>query len=343
MKRNPLKYSRWIIISFVLMLLSLIIFFVVMYSIEYVEADGIIKPIDYQLIAPKIAGIVKKIYFKDGDVVKNGDLLAELESKDFEFQITNSQNGKEKLESLIKYQEYNLYLLLEKQKLTIAKRDKEFSDNILKKQNGIITEKEYNEFIYQKNLTEISEKSEISSLNNEIKQNKLKLDSIIKNIEYNKDLIDNCKIYSQLDGVVIEEDNTLKESRYFTAGQQIFYVFSDTNVYAEVNIPEKKIPKIELNQKVKLFITALPWTRYKVFKGVLVSVKKTTPSVANTQTTVQNTKTNFYIGKIEITDPYFKIKSQENIRNKKLIFGMTLKAKISVGKSNLIKKLLELE
>jgi len=84
------------------------------------------------------------------------------------------------------------------------------------------------------------------------------------------------------------------------------------------------------------------YTKYKVFKGKLMSLKKTTSMTGSTSSII-NGGGSYYIGKVQIEDPFFEIKDEKEIRSKSLIFGMTLKGKIVVGKSNLINRLLNLE
>jgi hypothetical protein len=69
-----------------------------------------------------------------------------------------------------------------------------------------------------------------------------------------------------------------------------------------------------------------------VFKGVLVEIKKSAAKNASA-----------YQGKVEIQDPYFIIKNNEEQKKKKLLYGMTLIARINTGKINFLHKFLKLE
>ena len=43
------------------------------------------------VMSPKISGYVKKIYVKDNQVVKAGDVIMEIDPKDYELQVENAR------------------------------------------------------------------------------------------------------------------------------------------------------------------------------------------------------------------------------------------------------------
>jgi len=328
--------STAIVISFFVIL---ILTFFIIISIEYVDITGEIKPIEFQLIQPKIEGVLKKKYFKEGDLVKKGDTLIEMDSAYNSDEMNKLIIEKDSLTKQTGYHEKNKKNLLEMQRINKLKGEKDLAD--LKLQIGVlISERDYQKKAYDFQYLLLEDASRILSLNNEITQNKNKVTQLEFQIHQLQDNINNSKIYAQTDGLIIEDDDSIKEDSIYSPGVQIQKLYPNGKVYAEIKIPEGKIAKIEVNQNVILYVTALPFIQYKVFKGKLVSLKKTT---LNVQASILNSNQGFYLGKVVIDDPYFEIRNENDFKIKSLLFGMSLNGKIAVGKTNLVNKLLGLQ
>jgi len=340
-KINPLKYIHYLTITFTVLFMVLLVIFVIIYSAEYVEITGEIRPEEYQIVSPKVSGIVLKKHFKDGDIVKKGDLLIEINSTEYEYKLSQLITEKDILESLLVYQEENYKFLNQEIDISNIKRKNDLKDYNLQR-GQTLSEKDYQNKLYNSRLEELSNLKKLLSSNYDYQKNKKDLESLLFKIKEYELKISESKIYAQLDGIVIEDDDNIKEGYYFEEGNKVQMIFSNDKIYAQIIIPEKKIVKVELEQKVIIYITALPFTKYKVFKGKLMSLKKTTSMTGSTSSII-NGGGSYYIGKVQIEDPFFEIKDEKEIRSKSLIFGMTLKGKIVVGKSNLINRLLNLE
>jgi membrane fusion protein (multidrug efflux system) len=57
----------------------------------YIEAVGTLKPFDSTLISPEVDGIIRNVYFYEGDYVKKGDLLAEIADTDFKLDLQRAE------------------------------------------------------------------------------------------------------------------------------------------------------------------------------------------------------------------------------------------------------------
>lgn len=329
-KKSPLDYSHFILIIFIIFFICIMIFFLFINSIHYIEVTGIIKPLNYQIITPINSGVIKNIYFNDGDYVKVGDLVVEMEDIDYQIQIKNYRIEKEKLillnERLQKESEIFENRINTNKKIRIRKTE----EMHVRKSCGSISEIEYHDTLNKLEIDELNEKFEGIKYNYEVEENIKKIESIENNITHLEMMINKTKIYSKLYGIIIDIDDSVKVGGFFESGIIIQKIYSNNTIYAEVYIPEKNIPKVDLNQKAKIFMTSLPYTKYKVFTGQLEDLKKSSDK-------------SIYIGKIEIFDPFFKIKSINELKTKELMFGMSLKARINVGRESLIKKFLGLD
>lgn len=58
-----------------------------------VTAKGEVVPVQFAHLAFETGGTVAQVFVKEGDAVKSGDKLAQLDTKDLELQVQNAQNG----------------------------------------------------------------------------------------------------------------------------------------------------------------------------------------------------------------------------------------------------------
>jgi multidrug resistance efflux pump len=279
-KKDPLKFNKIIMMLLIVFISIIGYLFLTMDNNDYIEVSGEIKPIVNQIVAPEISGIVKKIYFHDGDMINKGDLLLELNNKDLLFQLSYN---KKKMDSII-----------------------------LKKENEL----KYPDL----NTNELK----IKEYNNEIDMLMLEIQSI-------EDKLNKCKVYSNFPGIIYGDNSDPKEGIYFNAGTEIQKVFYDKEIYAEVFIPENDYSKIKIDQKVKIFINAFPYTKYKAFSGKV--------------TQKNNFKTSKYSSgytcMVLITDPDFYTVENNKTEKKRLFFGLTLQARIYLEKKKLFERLFQ--
>ena len=71
------------------------------------SAIGSIRGIIDPTIATEISGKVIRLHVRTGSIVKKGDLLAEIEQKDYQFQLSLSKAEVRKLEARLANQEKN--------------------------------------------------------------------------------------------------------------------------------------------------------------------------------------------------------------------------------------------
>ena len=338
-KKEPTAYAHLATIIFVAIFLCIMTVFVFLYSTNYVEVEGVVKPGEYQLITPRISGVLKKKHFKDGDPVSKNDLLIEMESENYINELHKLEIEKTILADYILFQEKRKKLLHHERQIQTRKTNYELYS--LKAARGYkISEKDYQEKIAQIKLSKLSLEKDYLFLENNLETNRNKLKSLLIDIAETRQKIAYCKVHSEINGIIIEDDDCIKEGRFFSEGDKIQEVYSNMDIFAQLYIPESKIAKIRLGQTVKLYVTAIPYTKYKVFEGKIISLKETTSNLTDNS---QLRKKAFYIAKVQIDSPYFKMKDKKNFEIKKLIFGMTLKAKINIGKTTFLYRFIDFE
>lgn len=227
---------------------------------EKILVSGVIKSPEIINISSEVSGKIIKIFKKEGDVVKKGDLLVELDNSQIRLKILQEEeNLKKDLSQLNK---------LKTTDLDIAKSNFETSNL-----NFTISEVEYLKFkkLFDKNLITESEfnskKLKYLSDKNTYIESKNRFDSItigeekkslIINIESRKLSIENLQrefekytIFSPANGIITEKNIESKETiSQFTP---ILELSAKDEKILEIDLDEKQISKIQLNDKIESF------------------------------------------------------------------------------------------
>lgn len=147
---------------------------------DVVSATGTLEPKDYVDVGAQISGQIKKLYVDIGDVVKTGDLLAEIDPKTYESVLAGDQAKLDSLKAQLQQQlaqtDYDRLQFQRAQKLIAAKAISQES----------VEEKE--------KALKVAEAT-IKSLEAQIVQAQTTVDKDMINLGY-------TKIYATMDGVV---------------------------------------------------------------------------------------------------------------------------------------------
>lgn len=331
-KRGPLDFSRMVTTIFIISFFIIFALFFIIFGVDKVKVKGVIKPLTFQLVTPKVQGNINKIHYRDGDMVKKGALLVEIDDRDFKQELSNREIERERVSLEAERQQAQLKLLENKSELLSDKREQDLFYLNVQKDLKTISKKQYNERIVGSKLEKLNSEHELSNAGYALKSSLLRLKELDLEIERLKEKLENCRIYSLIDGIVLEENDDLKEGRTLSPGEQIQMVYSSQKVFAELSIEEDDISKVEPGQEVKIYVTGLPHRKYKVFGGKVQRLQR-----------VKRDKVQYYKGIVEVDDPYFTIKSNNELQTRRLLYGMTLRAEIIVGKKSLIKKFLKID
>ena len=178
------------------------------------SAIGSIRGIIDPTIATEISGKVIKLHARTGSIVKKGDLLAEIEQNDYQFQLSLTKAEVRKLKARLTNQEKN-YL----RNLSVV--DKKFiSENAL---DTIITKK-----------NETIEELEISQSKNNIAQSN----------------IEKTKIYAPISGVIEKQIPSIGD--FLKIGDPVFQIISNKKLRAHIPFPEKLARKLKSGIPIKL-------------------------------------------------------------------------------------------
>lgn len=195
-------------------------------------------------VSSEIPGKVTKINFKEGDMVKAGDILLKVDSNQYQIQLNALKIKKLQLETLLKQ-----------------------SADDLKKAKNLYS----GDSIAKDTL----EKAELSH-----KINQLKLEEINENIKLVELGIEKSTIKSPVTGLV--HDRYVEGGEVVGAGKPLFQIYNYKDTYIKSYIPETFLSEIKPGDEVELVIDSKPEEKYKARIFYISQEAEFTPTTLQT-------------------------------------------------------------
>ena len=228
---------------------------------EVVEASGTINPVNTVSVGSTVSGLIKEIYVDYNDVVKKGQILAQIDPANFEAtvqqnqaQINNAQANVAKLQAVADFdrQQYIRYKNL-------------YAKNFVAKSE-----------LDEKYSTYKSDLAQISAARAQISQYQASLKTAMTNLGY-------TKIIAPVDGTIISREIDLGSpvAASFQA-PELFTIAQDlTNMQIEVSVSEADIGNVQEGQDVTYTIDGYPDMN---FKGKVTQVRLSPTTESNVVT-----------------------------------------------------------
>ncbi|MCL2469100.1 MAG: efflux RND transporter periplasmic adaptor subunit [Alphaproteobacteria bacterium] len=173
---------------------------------DTVMAQGKLEPKDYVDVGAQVSGQITKLYFDIGDMVKIGDLLAEIDPKTYE-SILEGDNAR--LDSL------NAQLQQQTAQMEFDRLQYERAQKLAK--TDAIAQSELEE---KEKILKVSQAT-VAALNAQIKEAQAVLEKDLVNLGY-------TKIYAPMDGII--SDRLAREGQTINANQTTPTIFQIANL-----------------------------------------------------------------------------------------------------------------
>lgn len=228
---------------------------------EVVEASGTINPVNTVSVGSTVSGLIKEIYVDYNDVVKKGQILAQIDPANFEAtvqqnqaQINNARANLAKLQAIANYdqKQYVRYKNL-------------YSKNFVAKSE-----------LDEKLSTYQSDLAQINAAKAQISQYQATLKTALTNLGY-------TKIIAPVDGTVISREIDLGSpvAASFQA-PELFTIAQDlTKMQIEVSVSEADIGRVEEGQNVTYTLDGYPDS---TFTGKVTQVRLSPTTESNVVT-----------------------------------------------------------
>lgn len=219
-----------------LIIIAVIVFGIKWYegTLDYVTTDDAYIDGDRLELGSKVLGRIVKLNFDEGDSVKAGQLVAELDSTDI---IARLNQTKMSLE--------NARLNIVLSQVNLQKAELDFNRAKSQLQNKVIPQAEFD-----------NAQNKYLAAQAELKIAQSKILSIESEIKVIETQLANTKIYSSLNGVVAKKWVLIGE--VMQPGQPIYSIYQADDLWVTAQLEETKISALSIGESVNIDVDAYP-------------------------------------------------------------------------------------
>lgn len=248
---------------------------------RYASTDDAYVGAQKVLITPDISGKIQKVLIKEGQKVKAGDELFEIDPVPFRFALQQAKatletakTSYDNLRDNVKI--YAQMLDLAKQGVDLKQRDVERKASLVKSQSGsqLDLDTSTTNLVLARAQLELLQQ-QLATANNQLLGNpdlpleefppyfqaKAALDQAQRNL-------DHTVLRAPIDGTATQVDS-IQLGRFVTAGAPVFSVIDDTHPWVDANLKESDLTYVANGQPVTMSIDAFP---DHTFKGTVGSL-----------------------------------------------------------------------
>ena len=257
--RHLYEKKRVIVPTITALILLIFGFIVSINSMYYKSTDDAFVEGHIVTVAPRVSGPVEKLYIEDNKEVKKGDLLLEIDPKDYETKLKQSKAKLEEAKAAL----INANNQVEKtfSQLDFAKNDYTRYSQMYSK--GISSTQDYDEAKTKLTTAQAENKSAVAKYE-ELKASIKKLEAEVEENELN---LSYTKIYASQDGKITHR--TVEQGNYVQIAQPLFAIAQD-DVWIVANFKETQVANMKKGQSVKIKIDAFG---RKKFNGKVDSIQ----------------------------------------------------------------------
>lgn len=253
------KKKRVIIPAFVSIMIVILTSIVSLHTIYFKSTDDAFVEGHIITIAPRVSGPVIKLNIDDNQEVKQGDLLLEIDPKDYEVKLQQTEAKLEEARAALGSADEEV--VKSYSALDYAEGDYERYSAMYKK--GISSKQAYDSS--RNNLTAAKSNSNAS------KSKREEISAAIKRleaeVEQDKLNLSYTKIYAPSDGLITHR--TVEQGNYVQVAQPLFAIVP-RKVWVVANFKETQVARMKKGQKVKIKIDTYG---NKTFNGVVDSIQ----------------------------------------------------------------------
>lgn len=228
-------------------------------SVYYKSTDDAFVEGHIVTVAPRVSGPVIKLNVEDNQEVKKGDLLLEIDPKDYEVKLKQTESKLEEARAALNSADNEIVKTYSE--LDFAKADYDRYSQMYSK--GISSKQDYDSS--QTKLTAAQANSNTSKAKyDEITATIKKLEAEVEQAKLD---LSYTKIYASQDGKVTHR--TVEQGNYVQTAQPLFAIAQD-DVWIVANFKETQVANMHKGQPVKIKIDAFG---SKKFNGVVDSLQ----------------------------------------------------------------------
>jgi HlyD family secretion protein len=283
-----------------------------------ISSTGTIESVNVT-ISSKVAGQIDALNFKEGDKIKEGDLLLTIDHDLLDIQLRQAQAGVDLAQA-----QYNLVKngatkndikiqsdLVEQARINLdaAKTDRDRTENLYKENS--ITKQQYDNALSRYDLAAAQYQTAKDNLNKiknitrpeDIESARANLNKAISAYDLLKQNINDCSVYAPVNGIISKK--FIEKGEIVNPQSSLLKISDLETVNLMIYVSETELGKVKLNETADVTVDAY---KDKVYKGRVIFISpeaEFTPK--NIQTKDERTKLVFGV-KLEIPNPQFDLK-----------------------------------
>jgi len=246
---------------------------------SYIKTDDAYVTSDIVTVSPKIMGRINKVYVEEGDSVKEGQLLAELDSTDLLAQKQQvlaarlqTQAGKAQAEAKYVYDVKNIEVL----KINAERAKDDYNRARTQFSGGVLTEEQYDHIKKAQETAQaqfVAAQAQVSVSKTQIESAETAVASSQAQINVIDTQLKNTRLYAPVNGVIAKR--WLLSGDIANPGQSIYTINNNSRFWLLVYLEETKTGKLKIGQNAKFTIDAYPGI---TFTGKIFVIGSTTAS-----------------------------------------------------------------
>ncbi len=246
---------------------------------SYLKTDDALVASDVFSASPKIMGRISKIYYEEGDSVKEGQLLAEIDSTDLLAQKQQILAAKAQTTANKSQTEAGYHLATKNvvvAQIGLDKSKEDFERAKIQFNGGVITKEQFDHF--KKGLETAQAQLDAAKAQTEVSKSMINTaEAAIASSDAQLGVINtqlgNTKLYSPVNGVVAKR--WLLAGDIVQPGQSIYTINNDSKFWIQVYLEETKVENLNIGQSAKFTLDTYP---DEVFTGKIFTLSSTTAS-----------------------------------------------------------------
>ena len=246
---------------------------------KYIKTDDALVSSDVVSVSPKIMGRISKLYVEEGDSVKQGQLIAELDSTDLIAQKKQVISGKAQTEAnkaqaeaKYKFDEKNIIVL----QISVDRAKEDFDRTKTQYAGGVTTKEQFDHI---KKALETAQaqleaaQSQLVVSKSMIKSAETAVDGSKTQIGVINTQLNNTRLYAPVSGIVAKR--WLLPGDITQPGQSIFTINNNSKFWVTVYLEETNVTTLRIGQKAIFTLDTYPDV---VFNGKIFTLGSTTAS-----------------------------------------------------------------
>lgn len=216
-------------------------------------------------VAPKVSGHIVRMYVQDNQEVKEGDLVAEIDSDDYSVRLSQASAVHEA--AILNQKNAKANFSAVNSRINLAKKNLDRFTELYK--SGAVSKLEYDniktEYDNAKAALTGAEENLLSNKNSVANADLKQLAALKKQAELN---LSYTKIYAPISGHV--SGKTTEKGTFIQAGQPLFTIVPQ-DIWIVANFKENQLANMKAGQEVEIKVDAY---HKKAFKGKVDSIQR---------------------------------------------------------------------